>query len=272
MKTLFRSLVAIALLVVALLAAPAAYAQSGPCGSPVFKGHASSFFKFGKLVGLRACGPTFPAPDCDYVTFGTVSVLGEPNVQSGNVTDFCTVASPAESSGGPCQPQAGTALDGKLTINGDWSSPAGTGCPAAVSTGANGGSPNVAFITVTGRDPSGAPLGLYLLSSVGYLSANGSYLFDLSQPPNGSNFDPIPEDALAPIPSPIIQRPGFLVHGALADFDIKLRVSRIKSYDDCTTGGNIQGTCAPPDQVNVPRPVLEGSVLYRADLPCGTRP
>src|SRR6267143_730065 len=137
-----RFLVAIAALAVALQAAPAAYAQtSAPCGAPVFTGHSSGFFRFDKLIGLRPCGSTYPPPACDYEISASISVLGEPAVSSGNTVALCTEAAPAESSGGPCQPEAGTALDGQFTLNDDWSNPAIAGCPAAVTTGLPDGSP-----------------------------------------------------------------------------------------------------------------------------------
>ncbi len=268
MRILLKSLVVIAILAVALQAAPVVFAQTpGPCGTPVFKGHASAFIKFDNLVGLRPCGATFPPPGCDYEVFGTVSVFGEPTVSSGSVTDFCTEAAPAESSAGPCQPEAGTAVDGQMTLNGDWSSPATGSCPSAVSTGTPGGSPNVAFIRATGVNSSGVPFSVLSISSVGYATATGSFIFDLAQPSDGTA--PIPETGFQSFPKLTFLGPPSIHDVNLADIDINLPVSQLKTYDDCFTGTNVLGTCASPGK---PRPVLENAPLYRTVAPCSTLP
>src|SRR2546427_2830633 len=92
MKTFFKSLVAVGAVIVALLVAPAAFAQ---CSNSLPASHSFTF-----LTGL---------PESDLS--GRVFVLGSALTTNSGSTQWLCASAADISAGGGCQPEAGTATD-----------------------------------------------------------------------------------------------------------------------------------------------------------------
>src|SRR5215813_4397153 len=115
MRTLFKSLVAIGAVAVALVLAPAVFAQ---CGSPIADAHL-----YGGFVHFP------PGADVSSAASAYVYQLSNPAVNSGSKFILCRTSDPLPN-GAPCQPEAGG--DGDVTIQDDWFNPGTVGCPFPV--------------------------------------------------------------------------------------------------------------------------------------------
>ncbi len=95
---------------------------------------------------------------------GFAYLLSDPKTQTGQAPIFCRTYG-EETSGGSCQPQAGSAADGNITVNGNWAFPKVSGCPDPEGLP---GHPIVVAATSSLGEGTPQHRGRYLIVSVGY--------------------------------------------------------------------------------------------------------
>lgn len=239
MKTFLKSLVAAAAVVVALVAAPVAFAQC-QFSAPAFHGLDTAW------TGVPEAGSS-----------AWVHVHGNPGLNSG-AAEFLCRALGQDSAGDACA-TGGTMDDGIVTLNGNWAAIGVTGCP---NTNVNGDSPNVALVTSPGDAPNGSHSGRYVLASVGYSQDFGGWIFDLAQPAGTSGIGNV---AAPRIPTPQVM--SFTPSGSTASVSLSWQAA--VSIDDCAA--NLIGTCT--DQpTGGRRSVLDAYAIYSLLAPCAAPP
>jgi len=188
---------------------------------------------------------------------GGVFEFGNPSINNGTADFLCRAASDI-ASGGPCPRLAGSATDGVVTINGDWSNSGANGCPVASK---EGDSPVVVFLTSIVNEGTASHAGVYVLSSVGYSATSNSFLSDLAQPFNGTTFLPVVANL---IPAPRIV--SFTKNGN-GTATANLTWDGAMTIDDCAPNPDrVSSTCA--DFPNGTRPVLDGYAVYALTGSC----
>ncbi|HET8948505.1 MAG TPA: thrombospondin type 3 repeat-containing protein [Candidatus Polarisedimenticolia bacterium] len=190
---------------------------------------------------------------------GFAYAFGNASVQTGQAPVLCRFSG-EETSGGQCQPQAGSASDGVVTVNGNWSDPRAAGCP---DPSGEWGHPIVIAVTAAADEGSPSHHGVGLVASVGYDVDYGGYMLDWAQPfSEGGEVAPQGAQNL-PIPEVTGVRPSG--DGGL---DVDLRWKPFVTFDDCTQ--SIRPTCV--DSAGRRRAVLNAYVLYSARGSCGAPP
>jgi hypothetical protein len=250
MQTFLKSLAALCAVAVTFMAAPLAMAQ--PCAE------STPFFDLlgGSYTGL---------PEAYAV--GYAAKVSDHSINSGTLAIVCT------SSSTPgfvfCQPQAGSATDGAVTIVGDWQIPGVTGCPIFIATSnQNGDAPVVAMLSSIDNEGLKTHRGKYVILSAGWWISPNAYVFDLAHP----NLDPVSGVAgpvgAAEIPTPHVGA----VHPAGATAMVDLDWNSPITYDDChgSVGSNAAGTCT--DFPGSTRPVVDGFNIYAMVGPCNSEP
>jgi hypothetical protein len=191
---------------------------------------------------------------------GFAYLLGDPKIQTGQAPIFCR-AYGEETSGGACQPQAGSPADGMITVNGNWAFPKIAGCPNP-----DGVPGHPVVVAATSALGEGTPQhrGRYLVVSVGYDVGTGGYLIDYAHPltPDATGIPPL---AASDIPVPRVT--GFRPGGD-GSAQVDLAWSSATTYDDC--GQDLVATCT--DFPGRRRPVLQGYTVYYNLSPCSSPP
>jgi hypothetical protein len=229
MKTFFKSLVAVATVVLALVVASAAYSQECSFGQST-EHQTPGFFWSGLPEGQF---------------YGRVWVLGSsPLISNGTAEFFCTEDAPAESSNGPCRADAGNSSDGRVVVSGNWGSPGVTGCPNAAN---DGDAPNGILATsiVGARDTR------YILAALGYGQDVNGYAVEFTHP----NLD-------SEIPSRSLKAPlaNFSFSGTTATATIR--------WEAATTNDDCSQTILPTCPQGGPRQALDGYHLYARVARC----
>ncbi len=241
MRTLLKSLLALAAVGCVLLVAPSAYAQQ--CGFSQFSG---------SVLGTSWTGLPESA------TTGIVYVYTNPAINSA-ATEFLCRDATQESAGGFCPPNAGTTTDNIVVLNGNWGFFGVTGCPNGVL---DGDAPNVALYTGSIGEGTAAHEGHYILISVGYSSVFGAFGFDFAHPIDTTGQ---PTDlGSTKIPPPRIVSTSS--SGSTAT--VQLMWDAAATRDDCRF--NIALTCT--DFPGGSRPILGGYTIYSQVAPCSTAP
>jgi thrombospondin type 3 repeat protein len=246
MKTFFKSLVAVGVVAVALMHAPAAHAQCSSNSEPI-----------GHFLGTVWSNlPEAPLT-------GRVYQVSNPAINNGTANFICK--SGAQFNGlRQCQDTAGTDSDGIVTILGDFADDGVVGCPVAF---ANGDSPVATFLTTSAGEGTSTHNGHYMLASVGFSSDFGFYVEDLASP----TLDPttgLPTNIIAtPIPGPSIGS----VHDNLnGSADIVLNWATAVTQDDCTA--NALQTCCPQIGPCPKRQTLGAYLIYVRTGLCSAPP
>jgi len=244
MKTFLKTMVAVGAVVLAFAAAPQTMAQSCPDSVPFYHGLG------GFLSGLPEGGAR-----------ASVTKLGSPGINGGVSGYLCTAASTPGLEF--CQPEAGSAVDGNVTINGNWANPGVTGCPVDIVSAADGDSPIVAMVSSSSGEGTAAHSGKYTILSLGWSAQLQSYLFDLAHP----DLDPVNGTAGAlgstNIPSPRIIS---LTNNGNGTANVSLQWDAAVIYTDCTQ--NAIGTCPG----GVRNGIVDGYNLYSIVAPCASAP
>jgi hypothetical protein len=190
---------------------------------------------------------------------GFAYAFGNASVQTGQAPVLCRFFG-EETSGGQCQPQAGSGSDGVVTVNGSWSDSRAAGCP---DPSGEWGHPIVIAVTAAADEGSPSHHGVGIVASVGYDVEAGGYMLDWAQPfteagevtPVGAQNLPIPE-----------------VSGVRASgdggLDVDLRWKPFVTLDDCTQ--TLRPTCV--DSPGRRRAVLTAYRLYSNRNSCGSPP
>ena len=240
-----RSPLPLLLLLLAALAIPAGRVEAGGCANTLPVRHALDSYWTGlPEANLIAMAYSFKNPDVD----------------TGQTPILCRFFG-EETSGGQCQPQAGSASDGNVAVNGNWDDSRADGCPNAAG---DWGSPIV--IAATSGVDEGSPThrGVGIVASVGYDVDSGGYLLDWTQPfaAGGNDVQPVAAQAL-PVPQVTgVRAPG---DGSLL---VDLTWDPFRTFDDCTQ--TFRPTCE--DYKGSRRPVLTAFALYTARSSCSNPP
>jgi hypothetical protein len=191
---------------------------------------------------------------------GFAYAVGGASVQTGQAPILCRFFG-EETSGGQCQPQAGSASDGVVTVNGNWDDSRAAGCP---NTSLGWGHPIVIAATAAADEGSPTHRGVGIVASVGFDADSLAYLLDWAQPfsEGGSNVQPVAAQNL-----PVPEVAGLRLSGD-GGLDVDLRWKPFQTIDDCTQ--TFRPTCV--DSPGRPRPVLSAYVLYTARTSCGSPP
>jgi len=190
---------------------------------------------------------------------GFAYAFGNASVQTGQAPVLCRFFG-EETSGGQCQPQAGSGSDGIVTVNGNWSDTRAAGCP---DPSGEWGHPIVIAVTSAADEGSPTHRGVGLVASVGYDVDYGGYMLDWAQPVSeGGDVTPVGAQDL-PIPEVSGVRPSG--DGGL---DVDLRWKPFVTLDDCTQ--KLRPTCV--DSPGRRRGVLNAYVLYSNRNACGSPP
>ncbi len=191
---------------------------------------------------------------------GFTYLLTDPAVHTGQAAIFCRAIG-EETSGGQCQPQAGSASDGIVTVNGNWADPLASGCPAL-----DGQWGHAVVVAAVSAAQEGSPThsGVALVTSVGFDADAACYIIDWAQPfaPDGSSVSPLKASDL-PIPAIKGMRPS-----ADGTMSVDLEWAVVPTYDDCLQTS--RPTC--PDSRGRRRPVLAGYVVYMNRSLCSSPP
>src|SRR6185503_6373329 len=179
------------------------------CGDPQAVRHAFDSF----WTGL---------PEANLVGFAYA--MGSAAVQTGQAPILCRFSG-EETSGGQCQPQAGSPSDGVVTVNGNWADIKAAGCP---NPKGEPGHPVVIAATAAADEGSPSHHGVGIVVSVGYDIGSASYVLDYAQPITGTDVGPLAAQNL-PIPEVAGVRPSG--DGGL---DVDLRWKPFQTFDDCT--------------------------------------
>jgi hypothetical protein len=232
------------LLLVAAIAVPAAPARAS-CSEAKPVRHALDSY----WTGL---------PETTLVGFAWL--VGSPAVQTGQAPLLCRFFG-EETSGGQCQPQAGSGSDGIVTVNGDWSDSRAAGCP---NISGEWGSPIVIAATAAADEGSPGHRGIGIVASVGYDVDAAGYLLDWAQPfgEGGNDVQPIAGQNL---PVPQVDAVRASPDGSL---EVDLRWNPFQTFDDCTQ--KFRPTCV--DSPGRRRAVLAAYVVYSARSSCGSPP
>lgn len=232
------------LLLVAAIAVPAAPAHAS-CSDAKPVRHALDSFWTGM-------------PETTLVGFAWL--VGSPAVQTGQAPILCRFFG-EETSGGQCQPQAGSGSDGIVTVNGDWSDSRAAGCPNASG---EWGHPIVIAATAAADEGSPSHHGVGIVASVGYDVDAAGYNLDWAQPigDGGSDVQPLAGQNL---PVPQVEAVRASPDGSL---EVDLRWSPFQTFDDCTQ--KLRPTCV--DSPGRRRAVLTAYVVYSARSSCGSPP
>jgi Thrombospondin type 3 repeat len=247
MKTFFKSLVAVGVVAVALMHAPAAHAQCSGTSEAIghFLGTVWSNLPEASLTG-RVYQVSNPA-----VNNGTANFICKSGTQFNGVRQ--------------CQDTAGSDSDAVVTILGDFADDGVVGCPIVNN---NGDSPVATFLTTSTGEGTVTHSGSYMLASVGFSADFVFYVEDLASP----TIDPtsgLPTNITATsIPKPSIA-PNFVDnHDGTAS--IVLNWGAAVTQDDCTT--NVLQTCCPQVGPCPKRQTLGGYLVYVRTGACGTPP
>lgn len=256
MKRTSGLLVAVVAVVVALMAAPLAHAQatSGPC-------------PFISLANKHLIGGVWNGLPEAFLS-GHAASVADPGIAHNNGAPFFCTQFGDSTAGGDCQPQAGSANDGAVTVNGDWTFPTIAGCPdvSLASSGVDGDTPTVTLASSSVDEGTTDHKGVYVLASVGYSVIFGGYAYDLAHPFVSTNPIQVAPIGASDIPSPRITS---MIVDAFPGFtSIDLEWDAAASHDDC--GTNLFGTCT--DFPGGSRPVLEGYSLHQITGPCANEP
>src|SRR5207249_591813 len=112
---------------------------------------------------------------------GYSAKVSDHSINSGTVAFICTAQ--VTPGFGFCQPEAGTASDGAVTLAGDWSTPGVTGCPEFIdASNHDGDAPTVVMVTSIDGEGTKTHKGKYAILSVGFWTSPNAYLFDLAHP------------------------------------------------------------------------------------------
>jgi len=242
MKTFLKTLVALAAVVLAFVAGPAAMAQQCTDPTPYFHGLG------GSLTGLPEAWVS-----------GIASKVGSPGINSGGTQFLCT----SDSTPGIdfCPPEA--APDGAVTIQGSWDQPGNTGCPVFYGE-PTGSGPIVVVVTSAEGEGTPAHKGKYSILSVGWFEPFLAYLMDAAQPDFDANAGTAGALGSAEIPTPQVAQ---LIPGA-STAEVKLTWSAAQAFDDCQTGFE---SCT--DGVGGVRPgLITGYTLYEHIGACASEP
>jgi hypothetical protein len=195
-------------------------------------------------------------PEANLVGFAYA--LGSASVQTGQAPILCRFSG-EETSGGQCQPQAGSPSDGNVTVNGNWADIKAAGCPNP-----NGEPGHPIAIAATAAADEGSPShhGVGIVASVGYDIGSAGYLLDYAQPITGTDVGPLAAQNL-PVPEVAGVRPSG--DGGL---DVDLRWKAFQTFDDCTQP--LVQSCS--DSQGRHRAVLSAYVLYSARNACSNPP
>ena len=241
MKTFYKSLVALGLALVPFLATTPASAACADF-TPYLEGIG------GFLSGL---------PEANVSAYA--AKVGDPTINSGALNFMCLAA------GGNCFPEAGTASDGNVVIEGDWFNPGNIGCPIDINTVQTGDGPIVVQVTSIDGEGTVQHHGKYVILSVAYWQGPNYYLFDLAQPsfdPGGFNGG---NTGASQLPTPLAT--SVTPSGSTAA--VNLSWSSLTAYDDCLM--NWVGTCL--DFPGASRPgLIDGFNFYQIVAPCSTAP
>ena len=181
-------------------------------------------------------------------------------IHTGQAVIFCRSAG-EEISGGQCQPRAGSAGDGVVTVAGDWASPLAAGC---ANEPGDWGHPIVVAINSAVNEGSPQHRGVGIVLSVGYDQDHALYMVEYAHPsiPNTDDFSPI---AAVNLPTPVVGNVRAAGDGSLL---VDLQWAPFPTYDDCVQPA--QRTCT--DSPGRPRAVLGGYVLYMNRSSCRQPP
>jgi hypothetical protein len=190
---------------------------------------------------------------------GFTFLLSDPSVHTGQAPIFCRFAG-EETSGGQCQPLAGSPSDGIITVNGNWSDLRAGGCPNLEGVW---GHPVVVAVASAFDEGSPQHRGVALVSSVGYNEVDASYDLDFAQPftPDGSVVTPL---QAADLPRPEVTA----VRAEGGTLSVDLQWTAFNTYDDCLQTS--VPTC--PDSQGRRRTVMTGYVIYRNQSSCSQPP
>lgn len=247
MKTFLKTMVAVGAVVFAFAAAPSVMAQGCPESTP-FQHSLGAY-----LTGIR-----------EAAAGARVSEIGS-TASNGTSPILCTSTSTAGIDF--CQPEAGSAIDGFVTLTGDWANGGMVGCP--IGAGApDGDSPIVALVTSSTGEGTAGHQGTYVVLSVGWSAQALLYMFDLAHPsfdPSTGNVGPV---GSSNIPSPHIAT---LTNNGNGTANVSLDWSAATTYDDCALNG--LGTCpAFPTGGGSRSGLIEGYNLYSRVGPCAAEP
>jgi hypothetical protein len=197
-------------------------------------------------------------PEATLVAFAYA--LGDAKVQTGQAPILCR-AFGEETSGGQCQPQAGSASDGIVTVNGNWSDTRAAGCPDPAG---EWGHPVVIAATAAVDEGSPSHHGVGIVASVGYDVDAAGYLLDWAQPfsEGGNDVQPLAGQNL---PTPEVAGVRTSGDGGL---DVDLRWKPFQTFDDCLQ--TFRPSCI--DSPGRRRGVLTAYVLYSNRNSCGSPP
>jgi len=186
--------------------------------------------------------------------------LENPSVATGEAPVLCRFFG-EETSGGQCQPQAGSASDGVVTVNGNWDHPKAGGCP---NQAGEWGHPIVIAATAAVDEGSPGHRGVGIVASVGYDVDSGGYLLDWAQPfaEGGNDVRPV---AAQDIPVPQVTGVRSSADGFLL---VDLNWNAFQTFDDCTQ--TFRPTCT--DSKGRRRPVLTQFMVYSARSSCSSPP
>jgi thrombospondin type 3 repeat protein len=180
---------------------------------------------------------------------GFAYLLSDPSVQTGQAQIFCRYVG-EETSGGQCQPEAGSPSDGNVTVAGDWTSPLAAGCPNEPGVW---GHPLVIAATSAYDEGSPQHRGVGIVLSVGYDQDAGMYLLDWAHP-GASLTGSVPPMRAINLPTPQVTAVRSSGSGLLVD----LQWAAFPTYDDCLQP--TRPTC--PDAAGRRRPLLAGYQIY----------
>ena len=242
MKTFLKTLVALGAVVLAFVAGPASMAQQCPDSVPYFHGLG------GSLTGLPEASVS-----------GITSQVGFPAVNNGASPFICT----SDSTPGIdfCQPEAGSASDGVVTLSGNWGNPNVTGCPATYAD-ANGATAVVSLVTSVDGEGTVGHQGKYVILSVGWWADQIYYLYELAHPDFDANTGFAGPVGASQIPTPRVTN---VVNNGNGTANVSLAWDPATSYDDCAH--NYFGTCPVPR----PNPV-SGYTVHQIVGPCASEP
>ena len=247
MKTFLKAMVAVGAVVLAFAAAPDVMAQSCPDSAPFY--HALGGF----LTGL---------PEDAVSARG--SKVGSPSINTGTSAFLCTsTATPGIDF---CQPEAGTASDGKVALNGNWGNGGIAGCPIDLNTATDGASPIVVLVSSSSGEGTTGHSGKYTILSVGWSGVLGSYIFDVAHPDFDAQTGNVGPLGSSNIPSPRILS---LTNNGNGTANVSLQWDSAVTYDDCAQ--NAIGSCTDfPGGTRAG--LVDGYNVYSIVGPCASQP
>jgi hypothetical protein len=248
MKTFLKSLVALAAVVVAIMAAPVAMAQT-QCPDSAPYAHLLG----GSFSGLPEAFAT-----------GRVAQIIDPTINNGTAGFYCTATVTAGIDF--CQPEAGTASDGAGTMSGNWGNNGNLGCPIDINTSPDGSGPIVALVSSATGEGTTSHSGKFVAMSVGWSGQALAFIFDLADP----NIDPVSGNS-GPVGSSDIPKPRAMTvtNNGNGTATVVLQWDAPTTYDDCAL--NLLGTCT--NGVLGKRPgIISGYSVYARTALCSAQP